>query len=250
MNSLVRTLGRFVTRDIPYIIGGLSIMLALWISLGLPVSVPSDTSTAVLLAVVGVAHPIGYVVQEAMSLTPLVNTSYVVKKNGPLLRWCFQRWERAGWSEKEFDAYAAYLRMYRGSPKVYAPVERILFLQHIGSAIGSSWLVCTVLLAISGLITAKYRILGISGVAGALSLLLLLTSQLQGMQLHLTLFRLEDERTKRRAQRESKGESALSPLKAIRAKIRPEPVRELLPPSPKQYAPPRATAKQRQQAGR
>jgi hypothetical protein len=34
-------------------------------------------------------------------------------------------------------------------------------------------------------------------------------------------------------------------LKAIRSKIRPEPVREPLPPPPKQYAPPRATAKQR-----
>jgi hypothetical protein len=31
-------------------------------------------------------------------------------------------------------------------------------------------------------------------------------------------------------------------LRAIRAKIRPEPVREPLPPPPKQYAPPRATA--------
>jgi len=39
-------------------------------------------------------------------------------------------------------------------------------------------------------------------------------------------------------------------LKAIRAKIRPEPVREPLPPPPKQYAPPRATAKQRRRAGR
>jgi hypothetical protein len=34
-------------------------------------------------------------------------------------------------------------------------------------------------------------------------------------------------------------------LKAIRAKMRPEPVREPLPPPPKQYAPPWATAKQR-----
>jgi hypothetical protein len=34
-------------------------------------------------------------------------------------------------------------------------------------------------------------------------------------------------------------------LRAIRAKIRPEPMREPLPPPPKQYAPPRATAKQR-----
>ena len=39
-------------------------------------------------------------------------------------------------------------------------------------------------------------------------------------------------------------------LRAIRAKIRPEPVREPLPPPPKQCAPPRATARQRRRAGR
>jgi hypothetical protein len=38
-------------------------------------------------------------------------------------------------------------------------------------------------------------------------------------------------------------------LKAIRAKIRPEPVREPLPPPPKQYAP-RATAAKRRGRGR
>jgi hypothetical protein len=39
-------------------------------------------------------------------------------------------------------------------------------------------------------------------------------------------------------------------LKAIRAKIRPEPVRESLPPPPKHYAPPRATAVKRPRSGR
>jgi len=39
-------------------------------------------------------------------------------------------------------------------------------------------------------------------------------------------------------------------LKAIRAKLRPYPVREPLPPPPKPYAPPRATARQRRRAGR
>jgi hypothetical protein len=34
-------------------------------------------------------------------------------------------------------------------------------------------------------------------------------------------------------------------LRAIRVRIRPEPLREPVPPPPKQYAPPRATAKQR-----
>jgi hypothetical protein len=39
-------------------------------------------------------------------------------------------------------------------------------------------------------------------------------------------------------------------LRALRAKIRPEPVREPLPPPPKPYAPPRATGRQRRRAGR
>jgi hypothetical protein len=39
-------------------------------------------------------------------------------------------------------------------------------------------------------------------------------------------------------------------LRAIRAKLRPEPVREPLPPPPKRYEPPPATAAQRRRAGR
>lgn len=38
-------------------------------------------------------------------------------------------------------------------------------------------------------------------------------------------------------------------LKAIRGKIRPEPVREPFAPPPKQYAPPRATAARRRRLG-
>jgi hypothetical protein len=38
-------------------------------------------------------------------------------------------------------------------------------------------------------------------------------------------------------------------LKAIRAKIRPEPAREPLPPPPKPYAPPRASAAKRRRGG-
>ena len=39
-------------------------------------------------------------------------------------------------------------------------------------------------------------------------------------------------------------------LKVIRAKNRPEPVREPLPPPPKRYEPPRATARQRRRGRR
>jgi hypothetical protein len=39
-------------------------------------------------------------------------------------------------------------------------------------------------------------------------------------------------------------------LRAIHAKMRPEPIREPLPSPLQQYAPPRATAKQRRRVGR
>jgi hypothetical protein len=44
--------------------------------------------------------------------------------------------------------------------------------------------------------------------------------------------------------------SRIKTLRAIRAKLRPEPVREPLPPPPKRYEPPRATARQRRRSGR
>jgi hypothetical protein len=39
-------------------------------------------------------------------------------------------------------------------------------------------------------------------------------------------------------------------LRTIRAKLRPEPVREPMPPPPRRYEPPRATAAQRRRRGR
>jgi hypothetical protein len=44
--------------------------------------------------------------------------------------------------------------------------------------------------------------------------------------------------------------SRIKTLRAIRAKIRPEPVREPLPPAPERYEPPRATSAQRRRRGR
>jgi hypothetical protein len=44
--------------------------------------------------------------------------------------------------------------------------------------------------------------------------------------------------------------SRIKTLRAVRAKIRPEPVRQPLPPPTKRYEPPRATAQQRRRRGR
>src|SRR5467141_701231 len=101
MDSLVRALGRFVTRDIPYVIGGSSMILVFLklMNYQFPTD-PADPltpSTALLLLAVGIAHPLGYAVEETMSLMCLVNTSIVIKHSWlskHFLKPCFERWAR------------------------------------------------------------------------------------------------------------------------------------------------------------
>jgi hypothetical protein len=80
-----------------------------------------------------------------------------------------------------------------------------------------------------------------------------LTVQLSGMNLELT-----DEQTEALLRELNnlidndryQFSARVRVLKAVRAKIRPESVREPLPPPPKQYAPPRAAAAKRRRGGR
>jgi hypothetical protein len=78
MDSLVRALGRFATRDIPFVIGGLSIILA-FLTL-IQFRPPREPSAALLLLSIGVAYPVGYIAQETLSLMQLVNSSIIIKQ--------------------------------------------------------------------------------------------------------------------------------------------------------------------------
>jgi len=190
MDSLVRALGRFVQRDIPYVIGGSSIILA-FLKL-IDFDFTTDPPTALLLLTVGIAHPVGYIVEGTMSLTPLVNTSIVIKHgclSGPFLKGCFERWARKSWTvPPHFDAHRAYYRMYGKPPEETASIERVVFLKQIGTAIGSCWLVCSFLFAASWYRSGNSKLLVVAGVACFVSLLLTLFGWLQAMEANLALF--------------------------------------------------------------
>jgi hypothetical protein len=192
MDTLVRALGRFATRDIPYVIGGLSIILAFLKLIEFPF--PPDPSTAQLLFSVGVAYPVGYVVQEAMSLTGLVSSSIIIddrEDSNKCKKWFFKRWAKEAWKlPSKFNARHAYYEMYAKSPDATAEIERPIFLKHIGSAIGSSWLVCSPLLAISSWRTGNSSLGVVAGAAFILSLLLILFGWLQTMEANLALSQL------------------------------------------------------------
>lgn len=200
MDALVRALGRFAARDIPYLIGGMSVILAFLTLIEIPF--PTDPSTAQLLLFVGIAYPVGYVVPEAISLTGLLNTSIVLKDKRllPLLKPCFRRWARKGWSvPPDFNAHSAYYRMYAKPADEVAPIERVMFLEHIGTAIGSSWLICALLFAGSWSRTGNSKFLVVAATALVLSLLLILFGWLQLMEANLALCQSEEAPTSRAA---------------------------------------------------
>jgi hypothetical protein len=175
------------------VIGGLSTILAFLTLMEVPF--PTDPSSAQLLLSVGVAYPIGYICQEAMSLTPLLSTSIVMKR-GPFfwsfLEQCFQRWAGEPWSvPPDFDARRAYYRMYAKPLDEVAAIDRLMFLKHIGTAIGSSWFVCSLLFAASWYRTGNSKFLIVAAAAFLLSLLLILFGWLQGMEANLALSQLE-----------------------------------------------------------
>src|SRR5215471_14879795 len=190
MDTLVRALGRFVARDIPFVIGGLSIILAFFTLMDF--RFPTDPSTAQLLFSVGIGYPVGYVAQEAMSLTGLVSSSIIIKEPPSWLKNCFNRWAKEPWSlPSDFKARPTYYEMYAKSPDETARIERPIFLKQIGTAIGSSWLVCSFLLAISWWRTGNSSLGGVAVVAFILSLLLILFGWLQTMEANLALSQLK-----------------------------------------------------------
>ena len=78
--EVITVLGRFFYRDYMYLVGGGSILVTLSFVFNLPI--PSEISSAIWILVVGVAYGIGFVVQETLSLTPLITTAPVVRPGG------------------------------------------------------------------------------------------------------------------------------------------------------------------------
>lgn len=189
MEALVQALGRFATRDIPYIVGGLSTILAF--SLAMEVPIPEDPATPLLFFMIAISHPIGYAVQSAISLTPLVTTSSVVQPQDVLV-WCYKRWTKMSWKmPAEFDAHSAYYGMYGMLQDKIAPIERVIFLKHVGTAVGTNWLLCSFLLAFSGIRSCNSKMFVLAGAALLLASFLILFGWLQAMEQCLALSRIE-----------------------------------------------------------
>jgi hypothetical protein len=186
MEPIIRALGRFASRDLMYVVGGLSVILAFKLAFDIQI-IPIDPSTAQLFFAIGLAYPLGYVVPGTLSLTRLLTTSIVLRPPS-CLRSIFSWWAGMDWNVPcGFDAHEAYYQLYKAEPEQIAAFERPIFLKHIGTTIGANWLVCALLLFIAG-----HR--PVAAAALLASLLLILLGWLEGMEANLALHRWQQWR--------------------------------------------------------
>jgi hypothetical protein len=190
MENLVKALGRLATRDIPHIIGGASVILS-FLYLFANLSIPIDLSTPEVLLFVGIAYVVGYTIQDTLGLTPIINSSIVVRP-GAFLKWLYKKWARTEWEvAKNFDIYREYVQMYiHLNFEQTTAIERIIFLKTIGNSTGSNWLVASLLLGIKGLNTPTTFNISLAVSAFIISVILILLGWLQGLQAIKALFEL------------------------------------------------------------
>jgi hypothetical protein len=152
MDELVKALKYFITRDLLYVVGGCTVELSFCYLF--KVQIPTSPSTSMALLAAGIAYGIGYAIQDGLSLSPFVTTAHV-DSPGPIVRWLYHRFVRCKWKSIEPDSFKEAQEKFTEivNEHDYAQWNRIVSLKHIGSTLGSSWLVAGVLLVIAAFTT-------------------------------------------------------------------------------------------------
>lgn len=138
MDELFKALRRFITRELIYIIGGGSVVASFLYAFD---RVPSPHDHVVLyLLIAGISYVVGYVLQDAFCLLPVLPTAAPHRLN------CYQqtlyRWyTREQWQNipdtTDFEQAEETLK----DERQIAWLERITSLQQVCTTVGSCWFV-------------------------------------------------------------------------------------------------------------
>ncbi len=140
MDELVRSLRRFIARDVIFIVGGSAVILSfcyafdrLWIL---------DMPRPLYLVAAGFAYVLGYVVQDLFGLLRLVTTAHVFNPPGWVRR-IYRLHTGREWVEiAPFDGEGALLAIERAAAKGEVPeatsnrLERLVALRQVGTTLG------------------------------------------------------------------------------------------------------------------
>jgi hypothetical protein len=141
MSELIKALGRFVARDLIYVIGGATVILSF---LYLFNRLSSDElPLAYSLFGAGLAYVVGYTIQDTWCLMRVVTMADYFEPNR-FVRWLYLRFTREEWHPIErFDTYRAHRALYaRETEKENLAVfERVVSLRQVSATMGPCALV-------------------------------------------------------------------------------------------------------------
>lgn len=134
-DDLLRTFNYFVTRDLVYILGGGAVILSfLYYFDRLP---SGKMQTAAFLFGAGLAHVIGFAVQDLLSLFRIVTTKDEVMPKFPIMRKLYYWFTGEQWNVQQGDLKRKKLKfMDKASVYVMGEFQRIVTLRMIGTAVG------------------------------------------------------------------------------------------------------------------
>jgi len=191
MNEIIKGLGKFLSRDLMYVIGGSSFLLSISFAFGLDFNVIAELTknTVLTLFMLGVAYVLGYINQEVLCLSPLLTTSKIKNPNR-FLQWVYLRFTKSAFKQpNDFEYTSERIKLLKHyKEEELKDFERIVALKHIGSAVGSNWFISSIILLFTcytksvshvGWIFSSYLLFA--------ALALILLAWIKGMQQYVTM---------------------------------------------------------------
>ena len=153
VDVIVKAFGKFLSRDLMFIIGGSSLLLCVVLAFDTTLAFTDVVKflkhEVLCVWVIGVSYVIGYAAQECLSLIPFVTTNDVEPIQ--FLQKLYGRYTGQNYESREhLDFRLARIRLLKLHPdRVLSELERTISLKQIGSAVGSSWLLGAIALAVA-----------------------------------------------------------------------------------------------------
>ncbi len=191
MDEIVKGLGKFLNRDLMYIIGGISFILSITYAFGFSFNEiePFTKNNVIIVFILGIAYVFGYVNQEILSLTPVLTTGQIKNPN-KFLKCIFRRFTKTEYTEiDDIDYTFERIKLLKEfKEQELQDFERVISLKHIGSTIGSNWLMSSAILIIRCIINGEsYIVWMLTFYLLISSIALILLSWIKGMQQYSTM---------------------------------------------------------------
>ena len=174
-----------------YVIGGASFLLSITFALGFGFDDIERLSKNTVLTIftLGIAYVSGYINQEVLSLSPMLTTGRIKNPN-TLLKFLYRRFTKSEFKEPNDFEYTSerikLLKFYKEDE--LKDFERIIALKHIGSAVGSNWLIASIILLVACFIKKECLIVWIiSSYFLFAAIALILLAWIKGMQQYVAM---------------------------------------------------------------